>query len=195
MGTIFNKTKNILNKWFGKNDRNNEVLFDSFPEEEEIFLGEGEILDSEQVEIDLYDLIEDGPFYSVKSILKNTTTNKFREIEVVSQDDFNHRVYAYEISYLDFQDLKNEIENISREELTENELYSLEYSVYTAVELKEKRMLVVDAGPYISDTTYTYDNVYASNCDTYGPYCFHAEFYYQPELELYIIIEKKYYAC
>jgi hypothetical protein len=171
MKNIFNRTKNILNKWLGKNDRGNEVIFHSFPEEE-IFLEEDEIQDSEQVEIDLYDLVEDGPFYSVESILKNTTTNKFHEIEIVSQDDFNYRVYAFEISYLDFHDLKNEIENISGEELTENELYSLEYSVYTAAELKEKRMLVVDAGPYISDTTYTYDNVYASNCDTYGPFCY-----------------------
>lgn len=111
-------------------------------------------------------------------------------------EDWKEDISVNHISWLDYYYLKEAFQYISSEEMEWNEVISITFDVYSPSDILSFRLEMVEvAGAEISGTHSVKDNHYYSECDTYGPYYYSAYFLYQPDIQKYIVIEEKNYAC
>ncbi|KRG13915.1 hypothetical protein ACA30_13385 [Virgibacillus soli] len=122
----------------------------------------------------------------------------FHNIRLVYEKDeeWNEEIRVSHISWLDYYYLKQAFPNISVEEMEWNEVINIQYEEYSPSDIKSFRLEMVEvAGEEISGTHSVNGNRYNSECDTYGPYYYSAYFLFQPEIQKYIVVEERNYAC
>ena len=132
----------------------------------------------------------------IMSVAKQVT-NHSHDITLSYEEnkDWTEIIDVPHISYLDYFYLKKSFDNVSNDEMESFDLFKLDFQIYEKEEISAVELHEVDAGPYISGSSGVSGNCYSSDCDTYGNYYYSMYFLYQPEIEKYITVECRAYAC